>query len=67
MTKLKHCPLCGGEAYIQEHVYRVLSSTYGVVCFDCKAGTDQFYETIDDAVEAWNRRTTIKEERKEDK
>lgn len=41
---------------MQEHVFHGYTSTYGVVCFDCCAETKQFYETVEAAARAWNRR-----------
>lgn len=54
--ELKPCPFCGGEACMQEHVFHGYTSTYGVVCLDCCAETRQFYDTKEEAAEAWNRR-----------
>lgn len=56
MTELKRCPFCGGEASVTEHIFRGLTSTYGVVCLDCCCETRQFFDTADEAIEAWNRR-----------
>lgn len=57
---LKKCPFCGGEGYIDDHFFKTLSEdscrTYGVVCRDCGVQTRQFYDTPDEAAEAWNRR-----------
>lgn len=41
---------------MQEHKFHGYTSTYGVVCLDCCAETRQFYETWEEAEEAWNRR-----------
>lgn len=62
MKKLKPCPFCGGEACMQIHGFVGYASTYGVVCLDCCAETRQFYNTENEAREAWSRRT----ERSED-
>lgn len=56
MDKLKPCPFCGGEGCIQEHRFHGYANTYGVVCLDCCCETKQFFETLEDAIEAWNRR-----------
>ena len=56
MDKLKPCPFCGGEGCIQEHKFYGYPSTFGVVCLDCCCETRQFYMTLEEAVEAWNRR-----------
>ena len=53
---MKRCPFCGGEGCIQEHKFIGYKSTYGVVCLDCCAETRQFYETANEAADAWNRR-----------
>ena len=55
MAKLKPCPFCGGEARIIEHEFTGADNTYGI---KCKCGTQgfQFWESIDDAIKAWNRR-----------
>ncbi len=53
---LKPCPFCSGEAVIQLHEFCGLSNTYGVVCSDCQGRTAQFFETEQEAVNAWNRR-----------
>ncbi len=57
MDKLKPCPFCGGEGCVQEHVFKGLTNTYGVVCLDCCAEIRQFYRTEEEAIKAWNRRT----------
>lgn len=62
MSDLKPCPFCGGEGVMQEHVFHGYMSTYGVVCFDCCAETKQFYETVEDAARAWNRRETARDD-----
>ena len=53
MKELKPCPFCGGEAEIEmdENWYW----NYYVFCQECKITTD-YYETADEAIEAWNRR-----------
>lgn len=56
MTDLKPCPFCGGEGVVQRHEYEGYTDTFGVVCFDCCAETRQFYNTKEEAIEAWNRR-----------
>lgn len=56
MNELKPCPFCGGEGCVQEHVFSGYTSTFGVVCLDCCCETRQFYDSKEDAIEAWNRR-----------
>ena len=53
MIELKPCPFCGGSAFI-------LKSGSGdllpwVTCIKCGAETG-YYETVEKAIEAWNRR-----------
>ena len=60
--KLKSCPFCGGEPCIQRHEFIGYADTFGVVCLDCCCETRQFFETKEEAIEAWNRRA----ERSED-
>ena len=54
--ELKSCPFCGGEGSIQEHVFIGFSSTYGIVCLDCGAKSRQFFDTKQEAIDAWDRR-----------
>lgn len=56
MTVLKPCPFCGGEAELKIHLFHKLPSSYGVVCRPCGCETWQFFQTEEEAVEAWNRR-----------
>jgi len=53
MDKLKPCPFCGGEGCVQVNG---LTNTYGVVCLDCFAETQPFWQTEKEAIDAWNRR-----------
>ena len=53
--KLKPCPFCGGEARIIEHEFTGANNTYGIKC-ECGTQGFQFWESIDEAIEAWNRR-----------
>lgn len=55
MNELKPCPFCGGEPRIIEHEFEGVSNTFGIKC-KCGAQSFQFWETIDDAIEQWNRR-----------
>ena len=58
MIDLKPCPFCGGKGCVQMHVFKDVFKgyTFGVVCLDCCCETRQFYETEEDAIDAWNRR-----------
>ena len=53
MRELKPCPDCGGEAEIE--MDDCWYWNYHVFCQECKIGTD-YYDTADEAIEAWNRR-----------
>ena len=48
MFELKPCPFCGDDANI------VTGNTW-VHCMGCGAETD-YYDTVEEAIEAWNRR-----------
>ena len=54
--ELRNCPFCGGTAHVQRHVFSGLSDTFGVVCTACGVQSAQWYDTQEDAAEAWNRR-----------
>ena len=59
--ELKPCPFCGGEAKIKcgEIVNRYNTAVYRhyhVECMSCGVDTRNF-DTDDEAIEAWNRRT----------
>lgn len=56
---LKPCPFCGGQANVIEYLFHGL---YGVKCQKCKAETYQFYESEEEAIEAWNRRAGERKE-----
>ena len=51
-TKLKPCPFCGGEA----SMYIAYDDGYYVCCDECGCGLP-VYNTEEEAIEAWNRRT----------
>ncbi len=53
-VKWKSCPFCGDE-YIYALSLRK-KIPWRIECSGCKARTG-FYETINDAVNAWNKRT----------
>ena len=54
--KILPCPCCGGNAY---PVYRVNGSC--ICCSECGLKTS-WYEYIQDAVKAWNKRVPIADE-----
>ena len=64
MEKLKPCQFCGGKAYVQSHIFDGVPETYGVLCANGKCYTSgwQFYDTAEEAIEAWNRREERSEE-----
>lgn len=52
MEKLKLCPFCGGKAKI------IYYDTDGYLpqCTKCEGMIEKWFETEDEAVEAWNNR-----------
>lgn len=66
--QLMSCPFCGGKARVSEHVVpvtRFLDSgrrritsefVYGITCQKCGAMSSQYYETMGEAIGAWNTR-----------
>ena len=56
MSELKPCPFCGGEAYMETHRFNNLPDTFSVRCKHCKVQTYSFYNTEQEALNAWNRR-----------
>lgn len=62
MPKLKPCPFCGGKAFLIKSKDFTGRSIYQVYC---PATTVQakttWFDTEKEAVEAWNRRTEVKE------
>ena len=53
MDKLRECPFCGGWAH---PVRDVDEECYLVICSSCFART--VGDTLEEAISAWNRRTT---------
>lgn len=53
-TELKPCPFCGGEAHIHMH------DRFGIECEECGMGLGCIKETEVEAIKAWNKRQTIK-------
>ena len=51
--ELKPCPFCGGSAFIPKSDSGDLLPW--VACIECGVETD-CYETVEKAIEAWNRR-----------
>lgn len=53
--KLKPCPFCGGKAI--PVVDDETEDFFGVKCFACGGSIQAEKESLDEAIEAWNRRT----------
>ena len=64
MTKLKPCPFCGNKAKIEYSTRSMVYAQYEVFCGTCGAQMpnwkplwlDRFFDTEEDAINAWNRR-----------
>ncbi len=65
--KLKPCPFCGGEAQLMvadpEDNEHILFMHFGITCKKCHIlmgntlhGVTDFFDTVDDAIRAWNAR-----------
>ena len=54
--KLKPCPFCNGEAILSDHADGYYG-LYVIVCDGCGVMTD-YYNTAEEAIEAWNRRVS---------
>ena len=61
MDKVKACPFCGGRAMVQVHNFFELSDSFGVKCTECFAETWPFYNTVEEALRAWNTRIEAEE------
>lgn len=61
--QLMPCPFCGGKAHVNDHIYFDIPPSYGIVCGGCGAMTKQFYDTMSEAVTAWNTRKEVNDER----
>ena len=57
MNELKPCPFCEGEAHLITHKFTGAADSYGIECKSCRTQSYQFYDTPEDAIAAWNRRT----------
>ena len=53
--KLKPCPFCGGEA---RKLCDLIDEIYFVMCLECRTES-QTYDSLEEAIEAWNRREPI--------
>ncbi len=54
MSDLKPCPFCG--KYPQTVVDDATEEKFGVKCFNCGGMIDAEKDTLQEAIEAWNRR-----------
>ena len=52
MSELKKCPFCGGEAKLVGDKY------HWVFCEGCQGGSHAF-ETVEEAIKAWNTRKPV--------
>lgn len=60
MEELKPCPFCGGEGVvkIEEFGAELMFLPHcGNLGYGCWAMQENWYDTLDEAIEAWNRRT----------
>ena len=54
MEELKRCPFCGGEAAILHYP----GDGYLPHCTECDGMIEKWFDTPEEALESWNRRTT---------
>ena len=55
--KLEPCPFCGSDdVFVVEHHFYKTEDCFGVQCDNCKTQSYQFYDSKNEAIEAWNRR-----------
>lgn len=62
MIDLKPCPFCNEEANIIEYQDMNEELMFYPECSICNCGWKTMYETIPEAIEAWNKRTESKNE-----
>jgi len=56
-ARLKPCPFCGSRSVETFGLHDIFPATpFNVFCKKCRA-MGPFYQTIEEAIEAWNRRT----------
>ena len=53
--KIKNCPFCGGEA---RKLCDLIEEIYFVMCLECRTES-RAYDSLEEAIEAWNRREPI--------
>ena len=66
MQKLKPCPFCGGEGYVREVTVASFLANESRVGYqaECLGNTccySRIFSTVEEAIEAWNRRTKERE------
>jgi Lar family restriction alleviation protein len=54
--KLKSCPFCAGEATIMIDEISEDERCYLVCCEVCDGMVERWFPTVEDAINAWNRR-----------
>jgi Lar family restriction alleviation protein len=52
--RLKPCPFCGAEAWLQRIEYEDGDIYYNPQCSECRAGWMESYGTKEEAISAWN-------------
>lgn len=55
-NRLKKCPFCGGEAWLEHIPFPDGDVWYTPQCSECSCGWNRNYETKEDAIEDWNKR-----------
>lgn len=58
MEELKPCPFCNGKSEIIDTGNHYPRTFYRIVCCSSCAVQGKFYDTEEEAIEAWNRRAT---------
>lgn len=62
MDKLKRCPFCGGEAKVHKMKVNFMYEewAYSIYCYECQAQV-RYTNTLNKAIEEWNKRIKEKE------
>jgi hypothetical protein len=53
---MKQCPFCGSETVSEFYVEEDLAKFWGVTCKQCPAQIEADYDSVDKAVQAWDKR-----------
>ena len=56
MAELKPCPFCGGKGYVHSSGNYWSKEYFKVVCPKNCCMQSKYYETEEEAIDAWNRR-----------